>query len=158
MRHRIILFNVTQLLTFCGVIHSVPEKINTFTYLTEFGNSNLFELYMIFHHGTTMAAEIEEFTNSIPELRWTICSVIYWRFWTTKWNFFAIFIWGEKKCKHVKENYPCLNNNLALEITKLYGHNTEGDDDTASNYVKKRVEFHGNSSFRKESDIWVWQM
>ena len=66
--------------------------------------------------------------------------------------FFAIFIWGEKKCKHVKENYPCLNNNLALEITKLYGH-TEEDDDTASNYVKKRVEFHGNSSFRKESDI-----
>ena len=52
--------------SFHGHSSTTGAEINFFIpFLNEFGNSKLFELDLIFHHGTTMAVETEQFTSII---------------------------------------------------------------------------------------------
>ena len=64
---------------FCGChcAVAVPTKI-FLPFLNEIGNSKLFELYLFFHHGSTMATETEQSTFVTMVVQWYYLPMI-WR-------------------------------------------------------------------------------
>ena len=47
-------------------------------FLNEFGNSKLFELYLIFHYLTKTATETEQFTSVTMVVPWFYLKMIWW--------------------------------------------------------------------------------
>ena len=68
---------------------------------------------MIFHHGTTMAAEIQQFTNSIPELEQF--AVLFTGVFGLQNGIFSRFSFGvKKKMQTRKRKLPLSKQQLSL--------------------------------------------